>query len=402
MKRKQKELSGTFVLNKGEAIHRWFSYMEGYSNSLVEHELNQIGYENIESLYDPFGGSGTSLLTASEHNIKPYYSEVNPVMAYICQTKINSVFNMKKDKKKIEILLEHYNKIKDMEFSEDNLDNYQGFEKFYDKEKLNELLEILSVIKTIDDDDVKNITKVCLASITVQVSKMIRRGDLRYAKDKEKEKVNQNVKEVYLLKLKEFIEDIKDDSVNIKKKVVRLADDARDISEIDKFDCVITSPPYLNGTNYIRNTKLELKLLEFVSTEKDLPLLHSKGIIAGINSVSKRSVIKVLPCVETYIKELLPVAYDKRIPKMVAGYFYDMNNVFKRLSKAIKPQGKFIMDIGDSQFCGVHIPTHEILEEIAASHGFIKYSEDILRTRHSNNGFKLSQRVLRFTNNKQH
>ena len=401
MVRKKKALSGTFTLNKSEAIHRWFSYMEGYSNALVENELKQIGYENIESLYDPFGGSGTSLLTASEHNITPYYSEVNPVMAYICRTKINSVYNIKNNSNKIDVLVNHYNKMKneDVISCNDN-DDYQGFEKFYEKDKLDELLGILSVIKSINDEDVKNITKVCLASITVQISKMIRRGDLRYAKGKEKDNVNQNVKEVYLAKLKEFIEDIKNEDVEIKKPVIQLEDDARNISEVNKFDCVITSPPYLNGTNYIRNTKLELKLLGYIDTEKELPKLHSKGIIAGINSVSKRSVIEILPCVKSYIDELKPIAYDKRIPKMVAGYFYDMNNVFYKLSKAIKPQGKFVMDIGDSQFCGVHIPTHEILEKIATSHGFKKYSEEILRTRHSNNGFKLSQRVLRFVNDK--
>ena len=108
-----------------------------------------------------------------------------------------------------------------------------------------------------------------------------------------------------------------------------------------------------------------------------------------------------MSCVESYIEELNPVTYDKRIPIMVAGYFYDMNNVIMKLSKAIKPNGYFIMDIGDSIFSGVHIPTHELLEKIAEMHGFEKYAEDILRTRRSNNGMKLSQRVIRFKNIKE-
>ena len=162
------------------------------------------------------------------------------------------------------------------------------------------------------------------------------------------------------------------------------------------FDYVITSPPYLNGTNYIRNTKLELKLLDFINTEKDLPALHSKGIIAGINSVSSRSIIKVLEPIKPLLEKLTPVAYDKRIPLMVAGYFFDMNTVFEKLSKGLKNHGKFIMDIGDSQFSGIHIPTHEVLELLAEKNGFKKYDEEILRKRFSNNGMELSQRVLRF------
>ena len=398
---KRKGLEGTFALNKKEAIHRWFAYMEGYSDALVEKELELIGYEKIKTLYDPFGGSGTSLLTASKHDIKPYYSEINPVMGFICDTKINSVKSVKASYDKLNKIRNFFDYINTKEFSYESEVDYQGFEKFYDIPQLSVLLQILDEIDNVDDDDVKNILYVALASITVQVSKMIRRGDLRYAKDTEKNKVNQNVKEVFLEKLEQIIADIEDQEVVLHQEVTRLADDARNIEVENVFDCVITSPPYLNGTNYIRNTKLELKLLRFVESEKDLPTLHSKGIIAGINNVSKRSHVEVLPCVESYIEELNPVTYDKRIPIMVAGYFFDMNNVIMKLSKAIKPNGYFIMDIGDSIFSGVHIPTHELLEKIAEMHGFEKYDEEILRVRHSNNGMKLSQRVIRFKNIKE-
>jgi len=398
---KQKGLEGTFALNKKEAIHRWFAYMEGYSDALVEKELELIGYDKIKTLYDPFGGSGTSLLTASKHDIKPYYSEINPVMGFICDTKINSVKSVKASCDKLNKIRNFLNYINTVEFSYESEIDYQGFEKFYEIPQLTVLLQILDEIDKVDDDDVKNILYVALASITVQVSKMIRRGDLRYAKDTEKIKTNQNVKEVFLEKLEQIIEDIEDQEVVLHQEVTRLADDARNIEVENVFDCVITSPPYLNGTNYIRNTKLELKLLRFVESEKDLPILHSKGIIAGINNVSKRSYVEVLPCVESYIEELNPVTYDKRIPIMVAGYFFDMNNVIMKLSKAIKPNGYFIMDIGDSIFSGVHIPTHELLEKIAEMHGFEKYDEEILRVRHSNNGMELSQRVIRFKNIKE-
>ena len=147
----------------------------------------------------------------------------------------------------------------------------------------------------------------------------------------------------------------------------------------------------------MRNTKLELKLAGFVTTEKDLPNLHSKGIIAGINNVSKRNVGFENPrYIQPYLDQLEPVAYDKRIPVMVAGYFHDMELVIERLMHAMKDNGIFIMDIGDSQFAGVHIPTHSILTSICESYGFELYSEDILRERRSKNGMVLSQRLLKF------
>ena len=194
---------------------------------------------------------------------------------------------------------------------------------------------------------------------------MIRQGDLRFAKENEKKVEDKDILSNFISKIEATIEDIDSDSCPTMAETVRLADDSRDIEVENQIDCVITSPPYLNGTNYTRNTKLELKLCDYVVTEKDLPKFHSKGIIAGINNVSNRNTNFEIPeIVRPYIDELIPVAYDKRIPIMVAGYFHDMEKVIERLSHAMKDNGYFIMDIGDSQFAGVHIPTHKILAKI--------------------------------------
>lgn len=397
MSTKIKKLSGTFALNKIEPIHRWFSYMEGYSSILVEREMEKVGYENIETLYDPFGGSGTSLLVASEHGIQPFYSETNPVMSFICQTKINGVRIAKENPEVVIELRNIADKIENMEFTYEEDIKYDGFEKFFENNRLCEILQILAIIDNCKNETSKNLSKVAMAGITTQVSEMVRQGDLRYAKGKEKEKVNQNVREVYLQKLMNIIDDINTEDIHLDYDVTLAAEDSRDIELNNEIDCVITSPPYLNGTNYIRNTKLELKLLGFINDEKELPAMHGKGIIAGINNVSKRvGNIDVLECVKPYIDELTPVTYDKRIPVMVAGYFQNMSKVLEKLSIALKPNGTFIMDIGDSQFSGVHIPTHELLEKIAVGYGFEKYEEEILRVRRSKNGMELSQRVLRF------
>lgn len=37
-----REKGGTFLLNKTEPIHRWYSYVEGYSSYLVTEELKKL------------------------------------------------------------------------------------------------------------------------------------------------------------------------------------------------------------------------------------------------------------------------------------------------------------------------------------------------------------------------
>lgn len=390
--------AATFVLNKAEPIHRWYPYLEGYSSRLVEDIVMEIGPENIHTILDPFGGSGTTPLVASSHGIKSLYCETNPFMQQVIEAKINSVKRLRDSRTGSRYLKEF---LKELESIPDQLcidtATWDGFEKYFDPEVLVQLQTLKMKVEKITDPDTRSIALILLASVTVRASKMIRQGDLRFAKANEKKPDDKNIFANFITKIKTAIEDIENDACHPRVETIRLAEDARDIVMENKIDCVITSPPYLNGTNYIRNTKLELKLTDHIVTEKDLPMFHSKGIIAGINNVSSRMApFEVPEIIRPYIEKLIPVAYDKRIPIMVAGYFHDMKAVIERLSHAMKDSGYFIMDIGDSQFAGVHIPTHEILVKICESYGFQLYDDVILRERRSKNGMVLSQRLLKF------
>lgn len=388
-----REKGGTFSLNKTEPIHRWYSYVEGYSSCLIAEELKTLLAlkPNIETIYDPFCGTGTTALVASTYGINSFYSESNPFMQTVIETKINEV--QKLDDVATSMLIEYLALVNDMKI--EKYASWNGFEKFFGERQLSELLTIKNLIIQEDNESVKRILALALSAIVVKVSKMTRRGDLRYATEKEYRE--ENVLECFTDKLNEMIFDIQHHRTIVKCGTTKVSDDARDNDCVDTFDCVITSPPYLNGTNYIRNTKLELKLNDFITSENDLPDFHSKGIVAGINNVSKRTAIDtILPVVEPYLEQLQPVAYDERIPKMVAGYFRDMDMVIQKLSRSIKAGGLFTMDIGDSQFAGVHIPTHLILSDICAQRGFILYDEEILRERRSKNGMVLTQRLLRY------
>lgn len=399
----KKKKAGTFQLNKLEPIHNWYKYIEGYSSCLVSSELDELKNVNINYIYDPFSGTGTTPLVGSQYNINSYYSESNPFMQMVIDAKINCVKNLVEKNIGVKYLKKFYDTIESTLFEYNNEKiTWDGFEKYFNQDVLYYILKIKSLISDIKENNSKKILMVALSSIIVPVSNTIRNGDLRYINEKEKSKKNYNVKEQFLNKLDIIINDIIDYGDTVKCFSIKASEDARDITLENIIDCVITSPPYLNGTNYIRNTKLELKLNDFIDSEKDLPKFHSKGIIAGINNVSKRkTVINEISFIDKYIKELEPVVYDSRIVKMVIGYFNDMDKVIKKLAKAMKNGGIFIMDIGDSQFAGVHIPTHEILSKICEKNGFIKYDEIVLRERRSKNNMILSQRILKFKLNKE-
>lgn len=392
---RNKKLAGTFAMNRVEPIHRWYGYIEGYSSSLVENELDALSDRVIETIYDPFGGTGTTLLSASRRGIVPYYSETNPFMNAVVRTKINDVIDIAQDASLINAIENFKEEVTD-KIVVCNIEAWDGFEKYYSNEVLKEILTIKEKIEGQSNAAVKNVLMLVLSSVLVECSKMIRRGDLRFAKEREKTNAP-TVIDAFRAKLDNVIYDIRKYGKTVEKRVVPLAEDSRDITQTDLIDCVITSPPYLNGTNYIRNTKLELKLNGYVVSENDLANLHSKGIVAGINNVSKRNAkVECLSIVRPYIEQLKKVSYDRRIPIMVESYFYDMKQVFEKLRSIMRNGAVFIMDIGDSQFAGVHIPTHELLTDLCKECDFRLYDEEVLRTRHSKNGMELTQRILRF------
>lgn len=391
-----KEKSGTFALNKDAPIHNWYSFMEGYSGCLIENLIEEIGTDNISSIYDPFCGTGTTPVVALQYGIKPYYSEVNPFMQKVIESKTICINNLINNGIGTQNLTKYLNWLQQESPVLLPITKWGGFEKFYDPEVLTIVLWLLDSTNQIEDEDSMLITQVLLASVLVRSSKMIRRGDLRYARDGEKKLEDLDIVSNFKDKIQTAIYDIEHTDRLSLENPIMVSEDVRDLEGNDLVDCIITSPPYLNGTNYFRNTKLELKLMGFIEDESEMPNFHSKGIIAGINNVSKRKSIKPLPLVKTYLDKLDRVAYDKRIPKMIAGYFNDMEHVIKKLAAILKDNGYFILDIGDSQFAGVHIPTHDILKEICQQNNFQLYDEEILRQRRSKNGMVLTQRLLKF------
>lgn len=79
---------GTFSLNKTKPFYSWYQYVEGYSEELVASEIEKL--DGVKSVFDPFGGSGTTMIYASLNGIKSYYTETNPMMCWVSKVKTNS------------------------------------------------------------------------------------------------------------------------------------------------------------------------------------------------------------------------------------------------------------------------------------------------------------------------
>jgi len=241
------------------------------------------------------------------------------------------------------------------------------------------------------------LTLAVLTSL-VPASRLIRRGDVRYKTAEE----TRRFRVEFLRAVADRIEAMGADLVQLlplPSVPLLVCEDARQLDHIKPLgvDAVVTSPPYLNGTNYFRNTKVELWFLRCLRKPEDLAKFRLKAVTAGINDVTvgKTDGEPIPECADV-VRRLEGCAYDIRIPRMVAGYFAEMEAIFGAIRNHLGTSATIAIDIGDSSYGNVHVPTDAILAGILSRLGFALRRQVTLRRRLSRGGFPLRQVLLVF------
>lgn len=400
-------IHATFKGGKKDPLQRWYPYLEGYSPKFVELILEEFS-PDARVVYDPFSGVGTTPLVAAEQSLQALYSEINPLLQFLTKIKIDSRNHIGRKKTYI---LENLNKIQssiDTFIQDAPIDDKLpktyiatfGKSKFFDEDVFQKVLKTRSVIDAVacTSPITANLLTVAVLSSLIPSSLLQRAGDLRF-KNKE-ELVRKKLD--FVDSVKNYLEIIIGDLKSVKplpRHPLLITEDAKDVDDIPslEIDTIITSPPYLNGTNYFRNTKVELWFLRSLQTNNDLGVFREKSVTAGINDVSNRQINFELPVsVERVVSSLKKNSYDPRIPKLVMCYFQDMGLIFKALKKHLKDKSVIAIDIGDSLYGNIHVPTDKLLIDVLNKLGYQLDRDIELRKRTSRNGTILKQVLLIF------
>lgn len=396
----------TFKAGKNEPFQRWYPYIEGYSPSFVKTLIESNNISNT-LIYEPFAGTGTTILASDSMGLNTIYSEINPLLRSLISAKID-VQSLSKDKRTIlasELSIAYDNIIHslgpiDVELKRAYSDVF-GASKYFDDTVLNLILQLSYRIKEQENYLIRNLLNIAVCAILVPISLLKKQGDLRFKTKKELLTEVKNISDVLPIKIKEICEDITNFDYQLSASHKCISPNAKSIGEVSSkpIGAVITSPPYLNGTNYIRNTKLELWFLGHLKTDTDLRILRDQILTSGINDVkssycSAYSICELSPLLNKVIIELKEKAYDKRIPLMAVCYFNEMMQVFYGLTSKLKNNACVLIDLGDSIFSNIHIPTDKILIELLETVGYNLESNQVLRTRRSRNGSVLSQFLI--------
>lgn len=367
-----------YSTEKDNPFQRWYRYKEGFSIQFIEKIVEEYGGPEMQVLLDPFAGSGTTVLAANRMGLKGMGFEVNPFSFFLMR--------VKQQPYSIEDIEQFYNlanliigELENKKFENYDLPQLSISEKVFQPEAEIIMMSCKEKIKKMASGKVYDLLFLGWLSCIEELS------DYRKAGNGLKKR--KTVKPI-IISYEKAIEKLKCQFATMHQDLVTSSIVGRDFaneiynesslnftSKINEcsVDGVIFSPPYANCFDYTEIYKLELWFGEFVNQYDDLKKLRNKSLKSHLNIrysyedlVSEKSELLNYQLKKVCESEL----WDKRIPKMLFGYFEDMFNIIDNCYKALKTGGFCAIVVGNSAYGGEIVPTDLILAEYANSIGF--------------------------------
>ncbi len=377
-------------------VQRWFPYREGYSTKLVNSFLQELKITG--SVFDPFAGSGTTLLASRQNNLHSFGIDVNPISVLVAKVE-NEKYTFG-DKEELIVQIKKLKNI--LQSSKIYHTSFELATKIFNKEILQTLLQFKNHINNIENKKVKDILYVAWLSIIEEVSNIKKEGNgIKYKNRKRtptgyinidklvwenqvfpKDKFN-FVKAKLVNHIEKIIFDIEHNYGNSEKQPKIFKGSCLEFDNYfsDEIQFTFFSPPYCNCFDYFEIHKVDLWLGDFVKTKEEFRSLRNTGFRSNINSLNHKTINYKNDNLENLISLFdAERLWNKRIPNVVRGYFDDTNTLLEKLYHQTVPGGYVGIVVGNSAYSGVIVPTDILTAEIAKEIGF--KVKNIFVTRH--------------------
>jgi len=368
-------------------IQRWFRCREGFSIDLIK----KILLENASprKILDPFCGSGTTLVASTDSGIGSVGFDINPLVTFAAKVKTRRY--SKQDIEKLETLVTDVLQIT-VNSDKAPAPRFTIIDKVFNAEILDTLLKLKYRIYNVQEEKHRDFLKLGWIAILETVSNTRKEGNgIKYKFTKRtksgyvsqpqhqwEEKQFGKKKTEYVIqtlksKYQEMISDLKNVNHAFQEPII-FTESALELTRfLDKeISMAVFSPPYANCFDYFEIFKVELWMGDFVKSREELGKLKDAALRSNTNTdldVSRGSLN--LP----ELNELLDLIdnkklWNKKLKKLINGYFEDMSIVIKEIYDVLEPDGKCVVIVGNSAYADVLIPTDLLLSKIAKQTGF--------------------------------
>lgn len=383
-----------FNKNKNKYIHGWYPFVEGYSKEFIKSIIDELPYTPSCCL-EPFAGSGTTPVELQKMNINCISFEVNPFMYNLATTKMRTDYTVSGLKKNIGKIIRTLND----NFNNDiesifpppmytKITEKEGLESWnFNKEVLKGILDIKYAMLQLTNSKYRNLFKIALASMLLDVSNLYRNGKCLSYKKKWKEAIKLSRVDIHNIFLAKIEEVILPDIIKLNKykleegkllsnySLCKFGDCREKVDELqnNSIDLVITSPPYLNSRDYTDTYMLELWTLDYIQDYSNLRKLRESTLRSHVQlkwgNVELLEIDELQDAIlqlEDYKEEY----WNNAIPGMIKGYFMDLNILLGKLFNKMTTGGRIYLNVANSAYYGVEIKTDIIMAKIAENNGF--------------------------------
>lgn len=391
--------SSTFIDNMRLPVHRWIRFSAGFSAAWAQNVIESAAPRGAARVFDPFAGSGTTLIAAEDAGAPSFGVEAHPFVFRLARAKLarrSDVAAFRELAKSVLAGAPH---------RKADITHYPRLIRAcYTDDALAELDRLRSAVK--DADDGSDAARLLWLAFVAILRRCSHAGTApwQYVLPKKSKKSAAHpfaaMEEQVRLMLTDMVVSPGDDTPSATLQQA----DARDCEGVpDAFaTLVITSPPYPNNYDYADATRLEMCLLREISGWGDLQSTVRRHLVRSCTQhVPERAVnlhavlsdallAPIRSEITTVCERLAEVRLSKGGKKtyhlMVACYFHDLARVWGSLRRVCDRPSEVCFVIGDSAPYGVYVPVIDWLGRLAVAAGFRSFRFD--RTRDRNTKWK--------------
>ena len=399
-----KEL-GTFKDSLRAPVHRWFKYPAGYSYKFVNASFEVFGVKPGEWIYDPFSGTGTTLIQAKQNNINGYGVEAHSFVHWVAQTKLYWEYDLSKLGRQIEMLLQESQNFISQKFEKTDTAGVfpELVYKCYHPLDLKTLYLLREfILNDVKDARLKDLLKLALTD-ALRGSASAGTGWPYIAPRKNQEKTLKGAFNVFQNTIRQMYSDLRDVAkYDTRSEIRNVLGDSRTKQDLanNQVKLALTSPPYLNNYDYADRTRLETYFWGITQTWQDITKNFRDKLMIAATTQIVRSRYNVETALSKDIEQVSPKVYasiqdavlrlaELRLQKggkksydlMTALYFNDIFQVLRETYRVLDYDGRFCLVLGDSAPYGVHIQTDQVIGQLGLGLGFSDFSYQELRRR---------------------
>jgi hypothetical protein len=343
-----------------EPIYRWFVFPHSFSPQIIDEVVKEYKVPQGASLIDPFVGAGTTVLWAKQHGFSAMGTDLSPLSAFVTQAKIAN-YNLDEITDALpQILIATPAQTDIQQFPE-------RIQKAFTPKELSQIERLRSNIQALPSHLIPFFA-LALLRVQQQISRAVPDGGwFRWI---EKDDEGDCVVQKFLQQVDSQVADLTHQQEQSGTCSVHLLD-ARLINTLpDRFDALITSPPYPNRHDYSRVFHMEL--LALGASEKDVFHLRHASIRSHVEARNPDFLINdyLVPHKLSNLLGHLTEIADRRVVQMIKGYFEDMYICLRSAHDRLQLGAPCAYVIGNVRHSGIMIPVDEILIEIGEQVGF--------------------------------